>query len=167
MSSWRCFHCDEFFTDREAAALHFGDHLQGDPACKLNAMEGGLLALVRAQEQELQAFRTEETASYREFFALGAQHTQAIHRAEELGYARGLADARHARLLDLAGEDRRVSLPYIYRWDRQGRKGQPCRVLVRGSMNSCLVEFADGYRMVTSRNALRKAQPNQAPETIR
>ena len=51
-----------------------------------------------------------------------------------------------------------ASLPYIYRWNRQGRKGQPCEVLVRGtSMNSCLVRFADGYTMVTSRNALRKA----------
>jgi len=47
-------------------------------------------------------------------------------------------------------------LPYIYRWDRQGRKAQPCSVLARGTMNSCLVRFADGYRMVTSRNAIRK-----------
>lgn len=48
-------------------------------------------------------------------------------------------------------------MPYIYRWDRQGRKGQPCEVLARGKMNSCLVRFADGYTMVTSRNAIRKA----------
>lgn len=55
-------------------------------------------------------------------------------------------------------------LPYIYRWNRQGRKGQPCEVLVRGSsMNSCLVRFADGYTMVTSRNALRKAKPETQP----
>ena len=49
------------------------------------------------------------------------------------------------------------SLPYIYRWDRQGRKGQPCEMLIRTkTMNSCLVKFADGYTMVTSRNAIRK-----------
>jgi hypothetical protein len=36
------------------------------------------------------------------------------------------------------------------------RKGQPCRVLVRGSMNSILVEFADGFRAVTSRYAVRR-----------
>lgn len=47
-------------------------------------------------------------------------------------------------------------LPYIYRWDRQGRKGQPCDVTARGTMNSCRVVFADGYSMVTSRNALMK-----------
>ena len=45
---------------------------------------------------------------------------------------------------------------YRYAWDRQGRKGQMCTVLARGAMNSCLVEFGDGYRMITSRNALRK-----------
>lgn len=47
-------------------------------------------------------------------------------------------------------------LPYIYRWNRQGRKGQPCEVTARGTMNSCAVRFADGYIMVTSRNAIRK-----------
>lgn len=39
------------------------------------------------------------------------------------------------------------------------RKGQLCRVLVRGKMNSALIEFKDGYRAIVSRNALRKAQP--------
>lgn len=37
-----------------------------------------------------------------------------------------------------------------------GRKGQRLRVLVRGTMNSALVEFQDGYLAVTSRNALRR-----------
>ncbi|RVK75457.1 hypothetical protein CN154_15250 [Sinorhizobium meliloti] len=48
-------------------------------------------------------------------------------------------------------------LPYIFRWDRQGRKGKPCEVLIWSkAMNSCLVMFADGYTMVTSRNAIRR-----------
>lgn len=37
------------------------------------------------------------------------------------------------------------------------RKGQPCAVLARGRMNSCLVQFADGFKVVTSRYAVRKA----------
>ena len=45
---------------------------------------------------------------------------------------------------------------YIYRWNRQGRRGQPCVVTARGTMNSCRVRFDDGYTMVTSRNALRR-----------
>ena len=54
-------------------------------------------------------------------------------------------------------------LPYIYRWDRHGRKGQPCRVTARGTMNSCRVEFADGFVMITSRHAVRKAIGAGAP----
>lgn len=51
----------------------------------------------------------------------------------------------------------RDQYPYLYRWDRQGRKGQPCAVDVRTkAMNSCLVRFPDGYTMVTSRNALTR-----------
>lgn len=46
---------------------------------------------------------------------------------------------------------------YVYRWNRMGRKGQICRVLARGNMNSCLIEFADGFKAITSRNALRKS----------
>ena len=74
--------------------------------------------------------------------------------------------------------------PYVYRWDRQGRKGQTCRVLVRGKrqravdpklwwpdavtvswfnsrpkpkdLNSRLIEFEDGYRMVSLGNAIRR-----------
>lgn len=36
------------------------------------------------------------------------------------------------------------------------RKGQRCRVLVHGKMNSVLVEFEDGFTVVTSRYAVRK-----------
>jgi len=47
--------------------------------------------------------------------------------------------------------------PYLYRWDRQGRKGQPCKVTARGTKNSIRVEFPDGYVMITSGNAIKKA----------
>jgi hypothetical protein len=50
--------------------------------------------------------------------------------------------------------------PYVWAWavrPQPSRKGQPCRVLCRGAMNSALVEFPDGYRVVTSRNGLRRA----------
>ncbi|MEQ1951004.1 hypothetical protein [Mesorhizobium sp. CN2-181] len=50
-------------------------------------------------------------------------------------------------------------LPYIYRWDRHSRKDQACVVTARGKMNSIRVEFADGYIMVTSGNAIRRRKP--------
>lgn len=36
------------------------------------------------------------------------------------------------------------------------RHGQRCRVLVRGAMNGALIEFEDGFKVVSSRNYLRK-----------
>lgn len=51
--------------------------------------------------------------------------------------------------------------PYVYFWNRCGRKGQACKVTARGKLNSCRVEFADGFKMITSRNALRRAQESK------
>jgi hypothetical protein len=50
---------------------------------------------------------------------------------------------------------------YVYRWAnnpvRQKMTGRTCRVLARGKMNTCMIEFIDtGERTTTSRNALRK-----------
>jgi hypothetical protein len=47
---------------------------------------------------------------------------------------------------------------YIWYWYKKcpGRKGQVCRVLTRGTMNSILIEFKDGGRYITSANGIRK-----------
>ena len=39
------------------------------------------------------------------------------------------------------------------------RNGQACRVLCRGRNGNILVEFADGYLVVTPRYAVRRATP--------
>lgn len=47
----------------------------------------------------------------------------------------------------------------VWRWRKwlPNRKGQRCRMLARGTKNSCLIEFeADGFRVITSRYAVRK-----------
>ncbi|HET9913209.1 MAG TPA: hypothetical protein VFQ13_15040 [Anaerolineales bacterium] len=47
-----------------------------------------------------------------------------------------------------------------------------CKVLVRGKMNTCLVEFEDGYRVTTSRNYVmrqetwQKRQANQSLKNL-
>lgn len=41
------------------------------------------------------------------------------------------------------------------------RFGEACRVLARGRMNSALVEFGDGQKVVTSRNYLRRIVPRE------
>ena len=50
----------------------------------------------------------------------------------------------------------------LYRWYWRSRlpdrHGELFRVLARGALNSCMIEFlSDGWIVVTSRNALRKA----------
>ena len=59
-------------------------------------------------------------------------------------------------------EDQDSPKNYHYLWFWRSRlperKGQPCRVLARGRMNSVLVEFPDGFRVVTSRYAVRKKE---------
>lgn len=42
-----------------------------------------------------------------------------------------------------------------------GRYMTPCRVLARGKLNTCLVEFEDGYQVTTSRNYLVKQETLQ------
>lgn len=64
------------------------------------------------------------------------------------------------RTWDLPGATVRV--PWF--GDGVDRAGQACRVVVRGSMNTALVEFADGWQVVTSRGGLRKA-PKRPVET--
>jgi hypothetical protein len=60
-----------------------------------------------------------------------------------------------------------VMFPYFYNWWPRfivpglaclDRKGQLCRVLCRGKMNSCMIIFEDGYLAITSRNALRRVK---------
>lgn len=55
---------------------------------------------------------------------------------------------------------------HIWYWKSRlpERKGQACRVLVRGKMNTILVEFEDGYKVTTSRFAVRKQKTPQENE---
>lgn len=56
---------------------------------------------------------------------------------------------------------------YVYAWGnnprREEMRGRVCRVVCRGRLNSCLVEFVDNrQREVISRHALRKRRDGQA-----
>lgn len=92
---WRCFHCDEVFTDPKAAANHFGvDHVGDETLCQMAQVDGGIAKVIADLAEELQRYRSEDNTSYREFYALGADHRAALIREEQKGYDRGLADAR-------------------------------------------------------------------------
>lgn len=56
---------------------------------------------------------------------------------------------------------REIPFDHIWFWKPSpmrpiDRKGQFCRVLVRGRMNTILVEFEDGFQVVVSRYAVRQ-----------
>jgi flagellar biosynthesis/type III secretory pathway protein FliH len=87
LKEWRCFHCDEVFKDFAEAELHFGRYRQSDPLCTLNADS------IRDMEAQLSRYREEDTYLHRAIMSLEAEKAVAIRRAEEEGYARGLADS--------------------------------------------------------------------------
>lgn len=63
------------------------------------------------------------------------------------------AEAPASRLEEGSG------MTHVWFWRSRlpDRKGQACRVLARSKrMGSVLVEFADGYRVITSRRAVRR-----------
>ncbi|WP_432263312.1 hypothetical protein [Cupriavidus sp. TMH.W2] len=85
---WRCFHCDETFTDRAAAAEHFGTSLMQEPGCQID------LAKFREMEELVRRSSAEDTDLHREIARLRCEHATALRREEENGYARGLRDAK-------------------------------------------------------------------------
>ena len=49
-------------------------------------------------------------------------------------------------------------MTHVWRWKKilVERFGQPCQIICIGKMNSALVQFEGGYRVVTSRYAVRR-----------
>lgn len=48
--------------------------------------------------------------------------------------------------------------PQPWPWRVVNRKGQRCRIVAVGAKNSALIEFEDGYKVITSRYAARKSR---------
>ncbi|WP_462402231.1 Lar family restriction alleviation protein [Pseudomonas sp. Marseille-QA0332] len=84
---WTCFHCDEHFTNAEAASIHFGTHEIQRPACLIDAAE------YRSMEARVREFANEDSELHRQMHRQANGHRLELRRAEESGYAKGLADA--------------------------------------------------------------------------
>lgn len=89
---WRCFHCDSVFTSARCAAEHFGRDETKTAACELKAFEGHLLTYIRKLEADLDQYRADDSHVLRSIYTLEADHRQALMRAEEEGYNRGVLD---------------------------------------------------------------------------
>lgn len=85
--AWRCFHCDETFTDTESAALHFGTHERHSPACTIDVAE------YRRMEAMGERYAEEDAEVHRSMYRMQNEHSVELRRAEEAGYARGLNDS--------------------------------------------------------------------------
>ena len=84
---WKCFHCNEVFTDPKEAEEHFGKSEAVTTICKRDAY------YIREIERQIDLYREEDTVLHRQINELrGRQHLDQ-QRAEELGYSRGLRDA--------------------------------------------------------------------------
>jgi hypothetical protein len=86
--TWRCFHCDETFTDREQARLHFGDSEHQQALCTIDA------AHFRWMEAQHRRNVDDDSEALRTIARLAGEHETLRLRAEELGYERGLRDAK-------------------------------------------------------------------------
>lgn len=94
LDQWRCFHCSEVFTDRDAAADHFGWNEYGSAACRV---DGALAHAYRVQENELRRSREEDTDLHRSMWSMGAKAERDRREWGDKEYAKGLADGRGLR----------------------------------------------------------------------
>ena len=91
---YRCFHCDEVFSNEVEARNHFGVWEHDEPACKLARHEHGLMGYVRELEKRIASYQSESDPVSIAWYGRQAEHAQALVREEEKGYARGLRDGR-------------------------------------------------------------------------
>ncbi len=92
--SWKCFHCNTVFTNPKHAAEHFGRHEGSTPACKLTHSEGHLVTYIRKLERELESYRIEDSDILRAWCSKEAESREAVRRAEERGYDKGVQEAK-------------------------------------------------------------------------
>ena len=85
---YRCFHCKEVFFDEDKAREHFGAGQTQQPACQIDATE------YRRMEEVVFQYENEDTELHRHIAILKSDLAVKVRRAEEDGYARGLADAK-------------------------------------------------------------------------
>jgi hypothetical protein len=122
----------------------------------LTPVESGLIAAIGHQDGTLAVqFKNGNTYHYPAdadtFTRFLSADSKGTHFAKLHPAARALAQVRGAEGVN--------DWPYV--WRVRGRLperfGQSCRVLVRSRcLNSVLVEFTDGVRVVTSRNYIRR-----------
>jgi hypothetical protein len=74
---------------------HFGADCSQTPVCLMREPgEYHVLRALRDAQDELTAYRTEDTELHRALHSMAADHAAALRRAEEDGYNKGVRDGR-------------------------------------------------------------------------
>jgi hypothetical protein len=89
---WRCFHCDTVFRNARDAREHFGATELQLTGCQIKGHEYALLRVIREQEEELARHRADDSNIMRAMEVMRYEHVDALRRAEEAGYNKGVAD---------------------------------------------------------------------------
>jgi hypothetical protein len=92
---WRCFHCGDAFTKAQErhARDHFGRDCSQQPVCLIREPgEYNVLRALRDAQDDLAAYRAEDTELHRALHAMSADHAAALRREEDRGYSNGLRD---------------------------------------------------------------------------
>lgn len=84
---WRCFHCEEIFTERADARLHFGNSEYDKPACQYS------IEHLRWMEAQHRRNCDDDSEALRTVRTLANTHEELRRKAEEEGYAKGLRDS--------------------------------------------------------------------------
>jgi DNA-binding CsgD family transcriptional regulator len=96
---WTCFHCGDTFLTPHSAKMHFGFDPTCEPACRIKlGAEMSLLRHLRELEAEnsrlMSQIAEEGTEAAKSHYYQMTRHSAQLQAAEELGYSRGIADAR-------------------------------------------------------------------------
>ena len=78
----------------------------------------------------------------------------------QCAYSPYLLEIKRYYLIDSSFNEISIMFTHVWYWKSRlpERKDQLCKILARGKMNSILVEFADGFKVITSRYAVRKVK---------
>lgn len=101
---WRCFHCDDVFTNERDAAEHFGGSLMALAACQIKGHEHNLIAKIRAQELLLDTYRAADSQVLRAMESMRSEHVTALRTMEETGYGRAVIDMQKLAVLQFGKE---------------------------------------------------------------
>jgi hypothetical protein len=82
------------FTRECDAREHFGDRMGQLAGCQIKGHENDLLGVIRELQRESQRHLEEDTQVIRAMQSLKCEHAEALRRAEESGYNRGVRDMK-------------------------------------------------------------------------